>query len=41
MKEVISNLRKTFRKKIHTKLDALQANGKQIEEGIIAFEIYC
>jgi hypothetical protein len=39
MKEVISNLRKTFREKIHTKLDALQANGKQIEEGIITFAV--
>jgi hypothetical protein len=39
MKEVISNLRTTFRKEIHTKLDAIQANGKQIEEGLTTFDV--
>jgi hypothetical protein len=39
MKEVISNLRKTFRKEIHTKLDAIQANGEQIEKGLTTFDV--
>ena len=39
MKEVISNLRTTFREEIHTKLDAIQANGKQIEEGLTTFDL--
>ena len=39
MKKVISNLRTTFRKEIHTKLDAIQANGKQIEEGLTTVDV--
>ena len=39
MKEVISNLRTTFREEIHVKLDVIQTNGKQIEEGLTTFDL--
>ena len=39
MKEVISSLRTTFRKEIHTKLDVMKTNGKQIEEGLTTFDL--
>jgi hypothetical protein len=40
MKEVISNLRTTFREEMHTKLDVIKANGKQIEEGLTTFDLH-
>jgi hypothetical protein len=39
MKEVISSLRTTFREEMHTKLDVIKANGKQIEEGLTTFDL--
>jgi Sec-independent protein translocase protein TatA len=39
MKGVISNLRTTFREEMHTKLDVIKANGKQIEEGLTTFDL--
>ena len=39
MKEVISDLRTTFRKEIQTKLDVIQTNQKKLETGLITFDL--
>ena len=39
MKEVVSELRTTFRKEIHTKLDVIQTNQKKLETGLITFDL--
>ena len=39
MKESISNLRATFRQEMQTKLDVIQTNGKQIEDGLTTFDL--
>jgi hypothetical protein len=39
MKEVISDLRTTFRKEIQTKLDVIQTNQKKLETDLITFDL--
>jgi uncharacterized protein YicC (UPF0701 family) len=38
-KEVISDLRTTFRKEIHKKLDVIQTNQKKLETGFTTFDL--
>ena len=39
MKESISSLRTTFRQKMRMKLDVIQANQKQVDTGLTAFDL--